>query len=100
TNDRSIVYTPVPYNIDVKVSVITNRTDDACEIGEQIIPLFTPDIKIAAKNLLENSDHIFDLSLNLDFINTNDNYEGELTKRRLITWEFNFTFKNNFKIIS
>lgn len=93
---REIVYTPVPYNIEVKVSSITNRTDDSCEIAEQLIPIFTSDLKISAINLLENSDQIFDLSLNLNSIDISDNYQGQLEKRRLITWEFNFILKAYF----
>lgn len=95
SHDREIVYTPVPYNIPVIVSVLTNRTDDACEIAEQIIPIFTPDLKISAKNLIDDSQDIWDLSLNLDSINIIDNNEGEL-KQRLIQWDFYFTLKTWF----
>ena len=92
-SNREIVYTPVPYNIQVQVSALANRNNDIWEITEQILPVFTPDLKISAKNLIDESDLVFDLSLCLDNINISDNYEGDLMKRRLIVYDFLLTFK-------
>lgn len=91
TSKKSI-YSPVPYNIDVQVSVIANKNNDATQIIEQILPKFTPDIKISS-NLVPENDINMDISLCLNSASYNDGYEGLMTDDRMITWDLNFTFK-------
>ena len=40
---RKYQYNPVPYNIEFKVYVYANHSEDASKIVEQILPYFTPD---------------------------------------------------------
>ena len=85
-------YTPVPYNIGVEVSVITNKNNDAAQIVEQIIPKFTPDVKLKS-NLIPENNILMDISLCLEKVYVNDNYKGKLTDERFIIYTFNFTLK-------
>lgn len=94
-NGLDYVYTPVPYDISVEMNVIANRTKDITQIVEQILPNFTPDIKITS-NILSELDIKFDLSLNLNNIWLKDNYEGQLIDKRFIVYTFDFTFQTYF----
>jgi len=89
---RTTVYSPVPYNIGVNVSVVANKNNDAAQIVEQIIPKFTPDIKITS-NLIPENDVNLDISLCLNNIYIDDTYEGLITDNRLITYNMAFTLK-------
>lgn len=85
-------YTPVPYNIKIEVSVITTKNNDSAQIVEQLIPKFTPDVKITS-NLIPENNIDLDLSLCLNNLYINDTYQGALTDNRFITYNFEFTFK-------
>jgi len=91
----SSLYTPVPYDISVEMNVIANRTRDITQIVEQILPLFTPDIKITA-NLIPDLDISLDLSLGLNNVWVKDNYEGNLTDKRFIVYTFDFKLSAYF----
>lgn len=85
-------YTPVPYNIDIDVSVLSNKINDSNQILEQLIPIFTPDIKIKS-NLIPENNIILDISLCLNNVYTQDSYQGLLTDERFITYVLQFTLK-------
>lgn len=85
-------YTPVPYNIDIEVSIIANKNNDVTQIVEQIIPKFTPDVKISTNLIPENNINM-DISLCLNSIYVQDTDEGLLETERFITYGLNFTLK-------
>ncbi len=86
------LYTPVPYNINITTSIIGNKNNDVVQIAEQIIPKFTPDLKITSNLVPENNVNL-DISLCLNSIYIEDGYEGLITDDRLITYTMNFTLK-------
>lgn len=89
---KKSIYTPVPYNINITVSAIANKNNDVVQIIEQIIPKFTPDVKITT-NLIPENDINLDISLCLNNIYVEDTYEGLVSDDRLITYTMNFTLK-------
>jgi len=95
TQSKNTQYTPVAYNIDVLVSVIANKNNDITQIVEQILPKFTPDLKISS-NLIPENDINLDISLCLNRVNVTDAYEGLLTDDRMITWDLDFTLKGYY----
>lgn len=88
-------YSPVPYNIDVELSIVANKNDDAAQIIEQILPRFTPDLKITS-NLIPENDIILDISLCINNVYKEDTYEGLMTDDRLITWNLGLTLKGYY----
>lgn len=87
------VLTPVPYNFDIELSILANRNDDATKIIEQILPKFTPDIKIATK-LIDDLNLTLDHSVILNHVYVDDTFEGKLVDtERLIIWGINFTVR-------
>jgi hypothetical protein len=103
------VFTPVPYKIYFNLYIIANKQDDSDQILEQIIPLFTPDIKISSKySLSDNFSLTIDESLCL-LRETNFEDIGEQDfkslQTRIITIPFSFdcsffNIVNNKKLIN
>jgi len=95
TQSKKVQYSPVPYNIDVLVSVIANKNNDITQIIEQILPKFTPDVKISSNLIPENNINL-DISFCLNRVNVTDTYEGLLTDDRMITYDLDFTLKGYY----
>jgi hypothetical protein len=94
-NNNAIVnsqYTPVPYNFDIELSIIVSKMDDGVRIVEDILPEFTPDIKIST-NLIPDNDILVDIPVILNDVYMQDNYEGEMNRERVIIWGLRFTMK-------
>lgn len=87
-------YTPVPYNIDFSLYILTKGTEDGLALIEQILPKFTPEYSFTVNALPEL--HIQqDIPLILNNISVSDDYEGDFSIRRLVTHTLNFTAKLN-----
>lgn len=94
-SNRNSQYTPVPYNIGITVSIVGNKNNDVVQLVEQIIPNFTPDLKITT-NLIPENDINLDISVCLNSIYVEDTYEGLLTDDRLITYNLNLILKGYY----
>jgi hypothetical protein len=87
-------YTPVPYNIDFSLYILTKGTEDGLALIEQILPKFTPEYSLTVNAIPEL--HIKqDIPLILNSISVSDDYEGGFEIRRLVTHTLNFTAKLN-----
>jgi hypothetical protein len=47
------VMMPVPYDLDIELSILTRNSDDATRIIEQIVPRFTPELNVTLKTVTE-----------------------------------------------
>lgn len=88
----SYTYTPVPYNINLQLSVLSKGTEDSLAIIEQILPLFSPEYNIAVV-VSEKLNLTFNFPLILNSVTTSDDYEGDLKNRRIVVNTFDFTMK-------
>jgi hypothetical protein len=88
----NFAYSPVPYDINVELSIMTKNADDGTQIVEQILPYFTPDFT-ATINVLPELDVKYDIPIVLNSVNYTDSYEGDFINRRAIIWSLNFTIK-------
>jgi len=86
------VYTPVPYDIDFSMSIMTKQTEDATRIVEQILPYFTPEWTISAQ-LLPDFSNTTDIPIVIGSIDIEDTYATDFTSRRALIWTLNFTMK-------
>lgn len=86
------VYTPVPYNVDFQLYIITKGIEDGLALVEQIHPLFTPEYSFTIDVLPEMSIKQ-DIPLVLNSISVSDDYEGDFSTRRLVTHTLSFTAK-------
>lgn len=88
------VYSPVPYNIDFSLYVLTKGTEDSLAIIEQILPLFTPEYTFTV-NAVPELNIKQDIPLVLNSVSVSDDYEGDFATRRLVTHTLTFTAKLN-----
>lgn len=94
-NTKSFQYSPVPYNIDFSLSIMTKSVEDGTYIVEQILPYFTPDF---TTTLLINPDLglKYDIPLSINSVTNEDSYEGQFEVRRAVIWNLTFTLKGWF----
>lgn len=85
-------YVPVPYNFDFSLSVFVRNTEDGTQILEQILPFFTPDFNLTV-NFIPELRQKYDIPIILNSVNSQIDYEGDMTSTRLITWDLEFTVK-------
>lgn len=86
------VYSPVPYNMTIVLSIYTKLNDDMLQIIEQILPFFQPAYNLPIK-FLGNLNEIKDVPINLDQIQMDDDYEGNFDTRRALIYTLTFTAK-------
>lgn len=86
------VYSPVPYNMTIVLSVYGKLNDDMLQITEQILPYFAPAYNLGVK-FLGNLNEIKDVPIVLDNITMEDDYEGNFETRRALVYTFTFTAK-------
>ena len=86
------VYSPVPYNMTIVLSIYTKLNDDMLQIIEQILPFFQPSYNLPIK-FLGGLNEIKDVAINLDSIGMDDDYEGNFDTRRALIYTLTFTAK-------
>ena len=91
-NNVNKQFTPVPYNIDFELNVISKTNDEALEILEQILPVFQPSYQITIKMVDEMNDYR-DIPIILNSINYSDDYEGSFDDKKITLVSLSFTVK-------
>lgn len=88
------MYTPVPYNIDLSLYVLTKTQEDGLQIIEQILPTFTPEYTLVVNAVPEmNLKH--EVPVILNSVSVSDEYDGDFQNRRFVTHTLNFQMKVN-----
>lgn len=90
----SDTFTPVPYNINITLYVLTKTQEDAFQIIEQILPTFGPEYTLSIKTNPE-MNIIQDVPVVLNSVEVMDEYDGDFQTRRFVTHTLNFTLKMN-----
>jgi len=85
-------YSPVPYNLDFELNIISKNNDDSVQILEQILPYFQPVFNISVK-LVDTTNEVKDIPIILSNVSMQDDYEGDFRKRRALIHTLNFTAK-------
>lgn len=93
-NGVSKMYSPVPYNFDVSLYILTKTQEDALQIVEQILPTFTPEYTLSIKPI-PNHDLVMDVPIILNSVSIQDDYDGDFETRRFVTYTLTFTIKGN-----
>jgi hypothetical protein len=91
---KPTVYTPVPYNLDVSLYVLTKTQEDGMQIIEQILPTFTPEYTLTI-NMVPDMGITMDVPVILNSVTVQDDYDGSFTDRRFVTHTLNFEMKIN-----
>jgi len=85
-------YLPVPYNLDIELSILAKNQDDGLQILEQILPNFHPSLNVSIE-VIEETQEERDIAVVLNGVGYTDDYEGDYTQRRTLIWTLNFTVK-------
>lgn len=95
-SDGTVSYTqtPVPYNIDISLYVVTKTQEDAFQIIEQILPTFSPEYMLSL-GIIPSMSITQDVPVVLKNITINDEYDGRFEERRFVTHTLTFTIKIN-----
>lgn len=86
------VFLPVPYNVGFELNIMTKLNDDALQIVEQILPFFQPSFNITV-DLVNSIGDKRDMPVVLENISFTDEYEGDFSTRRVLTYTLNFSVK-------
>lgn len=93
-NSMDAIYTPVPYNIDISLYILTKTQEDALQILEQILPTFTPEYTLTI-NAVPDLNVKLDVPIILNSVTSSDEYDGDFQTRRNVTHTLSFTLKTN-----
>ena len=85
-------FTPVPYNIDFELNVISKTNDESLEIMEQILPVFQPSYNMTIK-LVDSMNDMRDIPIILNSVSYSDDYEGTFDDRKITLITMQFTVK-------
>jgi hypothetical protein len=85
-------YNPVPYNFDFSLYSMVSNAEDGAQIFEQIVPFFTPEFTVTV-NLIPSMNIAPDVTMVLNGVTIEDNYEGDFQTTREIVWTLTFTMK-------
>lgn len=88
------VFSPVPYNIDITMYVLTKTQEDGLQIIEQILPSFTPEYTLTINTIPEMNIKT-DVPVVLNSVSVSDEYDGDFQTRRFVTHTLNFQMKIN-----
>ena len=83
-------HTPVPYNFEIDLSIMVLNSDDGAQILEQILPYFTPEFQVTM-NEMKTMGLKRDISVVLNNLATEDDYEGDFLTRRSLVHTLSFT---------
>ena len=92
TTNMITMYNPVPYNFDFELFILVKNAEDGTQILEQILPYFTPEFTVTV-NTIPDMNIKADVPILLNSSDVADEYEGDLSARRTITWTLSFTLK-------
>ena len=85
-------YVPVPYDLNITLSIFVKNADDGTQILEQILPFFTPEWTTTV-NLIPSMDIKMDIPTILQSVSYEDTYDGDFDTRRAIVWNLDYIVK-------
>lgn len=88
-----VQYVPVPYNMEFELGIIAKSQDDGLQILEQILPYFQPNFNVTV-NMIADMNEKKDISIILNGISHEDDWDGDFLERRSIVWTLNFTARS------
>jgi hypothetical protein len=94
TGAVSTMYSPVPYNLDLSLYILTKTQEDGLQIIEQILPTFTPEYTLTI-NVVPDMNVKTEVPIVLNSVSVSDEYDGDFQTRRFVTHTLNFQMKMN-----
>lgn len=88
-------FVPVPYDINMQLSIFSKNADDASQIIESILPYFRPEFTLNV-NLIPEMGIVVDTPVVLQSVSIEDTYEGDFDTRRALVHTLDFIVKGTF----
>ena len=88
-------FVPVPYDINILLSIFVRNADDGSQIVEQIVPYFRPEF-VTNVRLIPEMGIVSDTPVVLQDVSIEDTYEGDFDTRRALIYNMNFSMKAYF----
>ena len=88
-------FVPVPYDINILLSIFVRNADDGAQILEQIVPYFRPEF-VTNVRLIPEMGIVSDTPVVLQDVSIEDTYEGDFYTRRALIYNMNFSMKAYF----
>jgi hypothetical protein len=92
---KKVLRQSVPYKLGMQLSILAKNQDDALQILEQILPTFVPEYTVSIQNM-DGEGNSADAPITLLSTNIEDDYEGEFSSRRVLTYNLDFEMKVRF----
>jgi hypothetical protein len=89
------VFNPAPWNLEVSLYAIAKYQTDALMMFEQIVATFNPSYIVTMKAMPE-LNLTDDVTIVLDTVQHEDNYDQKFEQRRTVVFTFNFTIQLNY----
>jgi len=83
------------YNIEMSLYIMAKNQDDGLQIVEQILPYFAPEYNVSITPV-EGFNHKQDVSVVLNAVAIDDQYEGDFVERRVLIYQLDFSMKMKF----
>lgn len=93
SNTVNAQYSPVAYNFDFTLSIISRNTEDASRIIEQILPFFTPQWTEKVNLIPEMNYPPMDIPIIIKSASVVDTYANKFESKEWVIWELTFTLK-------
>lgn len=85
-------YVPVPYDINIALSIFVKNADDGAQILEQILPYFRPEFTTNVR-LIPEMNVVVDAPVVLQNVGIEDTYDGDFDTRRALIYTLDFSVK-------
>jgi hypothetical protein len=89
------IYAPVPYNLELELSVVTKNANDLFQIAEQIVPFFSPSLSLNVKQF-EVANESESVAVILTSVSPELEDEITETDERIFRMSFSFIMKINY----
>lgn len=83
------------YNIEMSLYIMAKNQDDGLQIVEQILPYFVPEYNVSISPVT-GFNHKQDVSVVLNGVSIDDQYEGDFVERRVLIYQLDFSMKMKF----
>ena len=99
---RQTAKVPVPYNLNFNLYLVTKNLNDGWQVMEQILPFFTPSYTVRVRQYPDDtnlntppSNQHYDMPILLTSMSWADDYQGNITDKRVVEWSLEFDVKIN-----
>jgi hypothetical protein len=92
---KDTAYSPAPYNLTFELNIFARTQDDALQILEQILPVFTPEYTVSISDM-EGPGTKTDVPFVLSGIALSDEWEGDWAPARPIVYTLTFDTKARY----